>query len=114
MLRFLHLRDLGMQHHKVVSITDEFRRSPLCSECLLLIHVSVDQCLFHAMKSDIHKQRGNHAALCEASNYAKRCEKNSDFRPFPVAFLCIVSDDGFEIFLKYLSGEHAYATTKAS
>ena len=37
-----------------------------------------------------------------------------DFQPFSVELLCIVSDGGFEIFLKYLSGGTAYATTNAS
>ena len=37
-----------------------------------------------------------------------------DFRTHPVAFLCIVSDGGFENFLNYLSRGTAYATTNAS
>src|SRR6266567_2936399 len=65
-------------------------------------------------EQDITEDRADNRALCEASTYAKRCAKSVDMRPFSVAFLCIVSDDGFEIFLNYLSGGTAYATTNTS
>src|SRR6266566_3156952 len=53
---------------------------------------------FQSVKRHIRKNRRNYPPLCEASNYAKRCAKSVDMRPFSVEFLCIVSDDGFESF----------------
>jgi hypothetical protein len=70
--------------------------------------------LVEFVQVDIGKYGTHNAALCKASNYAKRYAKSIDFRTHPVEFLCIVSDGGFEIFLKYLSGGSAYATTGSS
>src|SRR5207302_8842454 len=106
-LGLLHALFRRVKNAEVVRIADKIGLSFSVREGLR--HLG-----FHAMQRNVSQQWGGHSTLCEASNYAKRCEKNSDFRPFPVEFLCIVSDDGFEIFLKYLSGEHAYATTNAS
>jgi hypothetical protein len=51
--------------------------------------------------------------------YAKQVTMQRDVRKtlmfshFQLNFLCIVFDDGFEIVLKYLSGDNAHAPTKA-